>query len=109
MAFAELTSGGIGEAGELAVVEGEIAIGTHDFVAGEVGVVGGEDGLHVWKSADEFYNFARQVEMVVGVEFIEVEQGDVCEILAPIVEPFQGFCAAGSDFVEKEGLLFVIL
>ena len=43
MPFAELTAGGIGEAGELAVLAGEVAIGAHDFVTGEVGIVGGEE------------------------------------------------------------------
>ena len=108
MAFAELAIGGIGKTGEFAVLEGEIAIGTHDFIAGEVRIVGGEDGLHVWKSADEFHNFARQVEMIVGIKFVEIEQGNVCEILVPVVEPFQGFCAAGGDFVEKEWSVFMI-
>ena len=43
MPFAELTADGIGEAGELAVLAGEVAIGAHDFVTGEVGIVGGEE------------------------------------------------------------------
>ena len=107
MPFAKLAVGGIGEAGELAIFKSEITIRAHDFVAGEIGVVGGENGLHVWKSADELHNFARHIEMVVGVEFVEVEQGDVFKVLAPVVEPFKGFGAAGGDFVEIEWSIFM--
>lgn len=66
MAFAELAAGGVGKAGKFVIFEGEIAIGAHDFGAGEVGVVGGEDGLYVRKSIDELYNFFRQIECVLN-------------------------------------------